>query len=93
MTNIRNQVSNFETCVSMKRKVKYLHETLGKFAKEKGNLDLILSIQRSFLNKTELGFKSGRSHIKGFNRNKVNHPIYKYSYCDKFSHLEPFCFN
>ena len=35
IANIRNQVETCETCVSMKNKVKDLHETPGKFTKGK----------------------------------------------------------
>lgn len=42
MPNLRNQVSKYETCVSMKKEVKDLHENLSKFTKGKEILGLIL---------------------------------------------------
>lgn len=35
MTNLRNQANKCETCVSMKKEVKDLHETLSKLTKGK----------------------------------------------------------
>lgn len=77
----------------MKKEVKYLYETLSKFIKGKESLDLIISNQNPSLNKIGLRFKSSRSHSKGFNMNKLNRHVYKWSYCDRFGHLEPFCFD
>lgn len=34
-TNIKNQIYNCEICASMKKEVKYFHETLSKFTKTK----------------------------------------------------------
>lgn len=65
INNIRNARETCETCVSLKKEVIDLHETLGKFTKEKENLDLILSSQILSLNKNELGFKIDRTPIKG----------------------------
>lgn len=45
------------------------------------------------MNKTGLGFKSGISHNKGFNRKKLYRSVYKCSYSDRFSNLEPFCYD
>lgn len=61
IANIRNQTRTCKICVSMKKKVKDLHETISKFIKEKENLDLILSNQKPYLSKTGLGFKSGNT--------------------------------
>lgn len=72
IANIRNQTRTYKICVSMKNKVKDLHETLSKFTKEKENLDLILSSQKPYLSKTELGFKFGITHNKEVNKKKVN---------------------
>lgn len=77
----------------MKKEVKNLNETLSKYTNWKENFDLILSSQRPSFNKTRLKFKSGRTHSKGFNRKKVNRPIYKCSQCNRFDHLCPFCFD
>lgn len=90
MANIRSQTSKCEACVSIKKKGKCLHKTLSKFTKGRENLDSILSNQGPFLNKTRLGFKSSISYSKGFNRKKFNHPIYKFFFCDKLGHIEPF---
>lgn len=57
IVNIRNSTRTRENCVLMKKEVTYLNETLSKFNKGKGNLDLILSIQSPSLNKTKLGFR------------------------------------
>lgn len=38
IANIISQIYNCETCVSMKKEVKYLHETLSKFTKENRKL-------------------------------------------------------
>ena len=70
--NIRNLDRTHETCALIKKGVKYLYEILSKFTKRKENLDLILSSQMLSLIKTVLGFKSGRTHSKGFNRKKAN---------------------
>lgn len=42
MTDIRNQAIKCETCVSMKKEVRDLHENLIKFKKGNAKLDLIL---------------------------------------------------
>lgn len=85
--NIRNQASNYETRVSIKKEVKYIHKTLSKFTKGEVNLYLILSNQIHSLNKTWLCFKSSRTHSKGFNMKKVNRPIYKCSVCNNLCHI------
>lgn len=42
MTNLRNQASKCETCVSMKKEVKVLHEILSKIIKGKEKLYFII---------------------------------------------------
>lgn len=81
VNNIRNLDGTCETYVSMKKEVKNLHETLGKFTKGKENFNLILSSQRSSLNKTGLAFKFDNTHNKEFNRRKMNRHVYKFSTC------------
>lgn len=61
ISNIRNQTNKCETCVSMKKKLKYLHETLNKFINGKENLNFILSYQMPSFNKNALRFKPNRS--------------------------------
>lgn len=63
-TNIRNFRETCETCVSLKREVTKLHKTLGKLTKEKENLDLILSSQRDYLNKSGIGFNPNKTPSK-----------------------------
>lgn len=78
----------------MKNEVKYLNETLSKITKVKVNIYFILSNQMPSLNKCVLGFKSSRSHSKGFNnRKKLNRLIYKFSLCNKLGHLEKFFYD
>lgn len=53
ITNISKSNRACETCVSMKKEVMELHETLCKFTKGKENVNLILSSQRPSLIKMD----------------------------------------
>ena len=92
MTKLRNQASEFDTYVSMKKEVQDLHEIQFKFTNKKQNLNLIKTNKKPSFNKKIIGFKSDRSHSKSYNMKKFNRLIYKISYCDRISNLEPFCY-
>lgn len=93
ITNLRNSRETCDTYVSFKKEVIDLHETLSKFTKGKENIDLILSSQKTCLNKNGLGFKRDKTHNKGLNHKKKNCTVYKGSYYNKFGNLEPFYFD
>lgn len=57
------------------------------------NLNLILSIKKSSINKNVLGFKKDKK-----SRNNIDHKgkkrlVYKCTHCKRLGHLEPFCFD
>lgn len=70
MTNIRNSIGTYETCVSLKKEVTDLHETLSKFTKGKENFDLIISSKMPSLNKNGLELKPDKAPSKWLNRKK-----------------------
>ena len=72
MTNMWNSIETCETCVSLKKELIDLHETLHKFTKGKENFDLILSSYKPSLNKSWLGFKLDKTPSNGLNRKKRN---------------------
>lgn len=61
IVNIRSQSEKCEACELLRNNVTCLHETLGKFIKDKKNLILILFSQRASYNKNALCYKPNKS--------------------------------
>lgn len=85
ITDIRNKYKNYETHVSMKNKVKDLHETLSISTKRKESINFVLLNKRHAFNKNGIGFNPHRSFEKiTRNRKKLYCPVYKCYFCNKF---------
>lgn len=71
-----------------------MHEILVKFIKGKVNLYLILSSQRVFFNKPDLGYKPNGSFSNIFHaRKKPNCPSFKSNFYNKLGNLDPYCYS
>lgn len=58
----------------------------------KAKLNLILSNQIYFYNKNGLVYKPNKSFSNIFHaKNKFNRHTFKYNFCNKLGHLEPYC--
>lgn len=54
---------------------------------------MILSSQRSSLNKNGIGFKKDKKLSKGVDHKENKYPVYKCTHCRRVSYLKPFCFD
>lgn len=78
----------------VKNEVTNLHETIEKFTKGNENLDFILPNQTALYDKIRLEYQFNKYFINiCHDKNKLNHPIYKWYHCHKRDHLEPLCFS
>jgi hypothetical protein len=72
ITKLRNSKEECKRCDSLIKEVINLRETLEKFTQGKKKLELILSSQRSSINKNGLGLKKERK-----TRNNIYHKVKK----------------